>query len=89
MNCQCHETVIEFEKTDINVTFKENTDVEIDVSSFGGGIPYEGQYDVVPSVDFQLLPTAEKVLEDDVIVHPIPYSEVSNKFGGYTVTIGG
>lgn len=53
------------------------------------GEPYEGSYEVVPSGEFQLLPTTEKYLEDDIIVHPIPYSEVSNKYGGYTVTIGG
>lgn len=88
MNCQCQETVIEFEKKDINVSF-ENNDIEVEITPFGSGTPYEGSYEVVPSADFQLLPTAEKVLDDDVIVHPIPYSEVSNKFGGYTVTIGG
>ena len=49
---------------------------------------YDGPYEVVPAVDFQLLPTMEKLMEDDVIVHPVPYAEVSNIYGGYTATIG-
>ena len=53
------------------------------------GNRYEGSYDIVPSADFQLLPTAECFMDDDMIVHPIPYAEVSNVSGGYTATIGG
>lgn len=49
---------------------------------------YDGPYEVVPSGDFQLMPTSESYLEDDIIVHPIPYQKVSNEYGGYTVTIG-
>lgn len=54
-----------------------------------GGDPYQGDYEVIPSAGFQLLLTADKTLEDDILVHPIPYSEVSNLSGGYTATIGG
>lgn len=53
------------------------------------GTPYEGPWEVIPDSVFQLLPTAECYLEDDVLVHPIPYAEVSNTSGGYTATIGG
>ena len=52
------------------------------------GTPYQGSYDIVPAIEFQLLPTAETYLDDDIIVHPIPYQEVSNPYGGITVTIG-
>lgn len=52
------------------------------------GEVYEGAYEVTPSGSFQLLPTADRVLTDDILVHPIPYSEVSNAQGGLTVTIG-
>ncbi len=76
-------------KDNITITF-ENVDieVEIDQSSSPPVQPYEGSYEVLPSSEFQLLPTAEKTLEDDILVHPIPYSEVSNIYGGYTATIG-
>ena len=53
------------------------------------GYPYDGTYEVVPSDDFQLLPTMDKYLEDDILVHPIHYAEVSNLSGGYTAVIGG
>lgn len=49
---------------------------------------YDGPYEVTPSGNFILLPTADRILEDDVLVHPIPYSEVHNEQGGITVTIG-
>ena len=53
------------------------------------GTPYKGSYEVIPDIGFQLLPTSECFLDDDIIIHPIPYSEVSNLSGGYTATIGG
>lgn len=52
------------------------------------GESYKGSYEVMPTANFQLLPTSNCFLEDDIIVHPIPYSEVSNEQGGLTVTIG-
>ena len=33
---------------------------------------YRGNYEVVPSGLFQLLPTSDKRLDDDILVHPIP-----------------
>lgn len=53
------------------------------------GNPYKGLYEVIPDTGFQLLPTSDCFLDEDIIVHPIPYSEVSNPSGGYTATIGG
>ena len=50
---------------------------------------YDGEYDVIPEGDFKLLPTQGRYVVDDIIVYPIPYSEVSNLKGGYTATIGG
>lgn len=52
------------------------------------GDSYDGPYEVIPNGNFQLLQTAECYLTDDVLVHPIPYSETSNEQGGLTVTIG-
>lgn len=49
---------------------------------------YEGDYDVIPKVTEQVLPTAEKYLYDDVTVRKIPYYEASNSSGGNTVYIG-
>ena len=52
------------------------------------GDPYTGSYEVIPSDNFQLMPTADCYLEEDILVHPIPYAAVSNEYGGITVTIG-
>lgn len=52
--------------------------------------PYKGEYEVAPKVDdFITLETANKRMTDNVTVMPIPYSEVSNDYGGNTITIGG
>ena len=53
------------------------------------GERYDGSYEVIPTSGFQILDTEEKFLEEDIIVHPISYAEVSNNSGGYTATIGG
>ena len=53
------------------------------------GESYEGSYEVVPSSGFQLLNTEEKFMKEDILVHPIPYAEVSNPGGGYTAIFGG
>lgn len=58
------------------------------VTEYIGGIPYGGEYEVIPMVVPQTLATAGKILEEDFTVQPIPYAEVSNGSGGTTVTIG-
>lgn len=50
---------------------------------------YAGEYQVTPSVKAQTLPTAYKMLEENLVVLEIPYAEVSNNSGGKTATIGG
>lgn len=51
------------------------------------GEVYDGSYDVVPKVEQQVLPTAQKIMKDDVTVRAIPVYEVSNTAGGITVYI--
>lgn len=48
---------------------------------------YEGEYTVIPKVEDQELETANKSMSADVEVLAIPYFEVENPEGGYTVTI--
>lgn len=50
---------------------------------------YEGEYTVDPDFSEQVLPTAFKVLQDDVTVNAIEVERVSNLQGGTTVYIGG
>jgi len=50
---------------------------------------YKGQYDVIPSPSSVVLPTAKKMLQNDVTVQAIPFFIVSNTSGGDSVYIGG
>lgn len=49
---------------------------------------YEGDYEVIPKVDAQTMPTKDKVLVNDVTIKAIPFFNVSNTSGGNTVYIG-
>lgn len=49
---------------------------------------YKGAYTVVPKVTAQMLPTAQKMMTEDVTVKEIPFFDVSNTSGGTTVYIG-
>ena len=61
--------------------------VELGRPVYMGGEPYEGPYDVTPKVTAQTLPTAKKLMREDVSVRAIPYFDVSNPAGGNTVYI--
>ena len=54
----------------------------------GGCEKYSGDYEITPTASEQVLKTAQKLLEEDVTVRAIPYSEVSNNANGTTVCIG-
>ena len=50
---------------------------------------YEGTYEAIPMANFdQVLHTARKILQEDIVIEKIPYYETSNDAGGYTVIIG-
>lgn len=48
---------------------------------------YDGEYEITPKVDEQLIPTAQKFLTKDMTVKKIPYFDVGNTAGGSTVYI--
>lgn len=68
--------------------------IEIEVQEVlegqGGGEceKYEGEYEVTPKVEEQVLPTKGKGMKEDVTVKAIPVFEVSNEHGT-TFIIGG
>lgn len=76
-----------------SVTFKfgqtdsPNIAVELGRPVYMGGEPYDGPYEVTPKVSAQTLPTAKKLMLDDVSVRAIPYFDVSNPAGGNTIYI--
>lgn len=50
---------------------------------------YDGEYSVVPGMEEQVLETEDKHLSENISVAPIPYEEIPNAAGGYTIVIGG
>ena len=48
---------------------------------------YSGKYEVTPTIDGEVLETANKMMIDDVTIHAIPYQDVTNPQGGRTITI--
>lgn len=58
------------------------------VTVISGGKPYEGAYEVTPTVEGFTLPTAKKVMNEDLTVKEIPFFNVGNTSGGSTVYIG-
>lgn len=49
---------------------------------------YSGSYVVAPKVYAQTMDTKDKVMDDDVNIEKIYYSQTENESGGYTVQIG-
>ena len=50
---------------------------------------YEGDHEVTPTFETQILDTSGLMLEEDIRIESIPLARVSNTSGGTTVIIGG
>ena len=57
------------------------------VKEYIGAIPYEGEYEVTPSEDTQVLFTDGKVLSRNVTVHPIPSNWGKITWNGAVLTV--
>lgn len=67
---------------------EQGFDIDFQSVAIGGSAePYEGQYEVTPTVEGLTLETANKYMSDDVTVKAIPTYEVSNNAGGTTFYI--
>lgn len=55
--------------------------------AYVGGELYDGEYAVTPRVTEQTLPTAQKLMLEDLTVRAIPRYDVSNTSGGTTIFI--
>lgn len=51
-------------------------------------IVYDGEYCIAPTAEDQTLPTAQKIMIDDLVIEKIPYAEVTNASNGTTAIIG-
>lgn len=72
----------------VNSTVKIEFDVGVEIGKAGRLPDYDGEYEVTPRLEEQILPTKDKSMIDDVTVDPIGVLRVSNPSGGLTCTIG-
>lgn len=76
---------VHFESTDqrLDATFENFQQVTVleDVEV------YDGNYEVIPKVEAQVLQTRQKFMQEDLRVKAIPYYDVGNTAGGSTVFI--
>ncbi len=90
-HCVCFNVIFDEDDT-FEVKMDEDDCFCVDFGEFAGGEEhydiYEGSYEVIPNTYVQILETDAKLMADDVTVYAVPYAEVSNPEGGYTVTIG-
>ena len=77
------------DKIDIRLCSPQSIAVDISGTS-GGSVPvYSGSYTAVPKVEEEVvLPTANKLLAENVTVSKVPFYEVTNLSGGKTFIIG-
>ena len=87
MSCLCNMSGV------VQLTISQETPISLTVVDGGAIGPeyehYAGAYEVIPSDEKTTLPTAHKVADSDITIHPIPFFEVSNTAGGNTIYIGG
>lgn len=87
------ELTLEKISMDIEIDFESDDDLGADFGEVievpASDVPvYEGEYSVKPKVEEQALPTAGKMMRDDMKILSIPFFSVSNSTGGNTVYIG-
>lgn len=71
----------------IKISSTLHVESNVKVNGVGTNV-YEGEYEVTPSTNEQLLMTKNKVLSKDVKVKAVGYYEVGNVANGKTIYIG-
>lgn len=74
----------------IQVRVAQQSAVRVDVTgtTVVGAPEYSGPYDITPLFTAQVLPTAKRLMQQDLTIKKIPQYEVSNDSNGYTLIIG-
>lgn len=72
-----------------DVTFGSGESFSVDFGQYDGtiGDEYDGPYEVTPTEYEQTLSTQDKVLTQNVIVHPIPSNYGLITWNGTTITV--
>jgi hypothetical protein len=74
----------------IQVRVAQQSAVRVDVTgtTVVGAPEYSGPYDITPLFSAQVLPTAKRLMQQNLTIKKIPQYEVSNDSNGYTLIIG-
>lgn len=70
----------------VTVRAPSNT-IGVSTGILGGGMPYQGPYEVTPTRETQVLHTAARTLAQDVVVNPIPHNYGLITYNGSTITV--
>lgn len=65
----------------VRVTQQHAVSVRITGTAVVSAPEYAGPYDITPLLSAQTLPTAKRLMQQDVIIEKIPQYEVSNDYG--------
>lgn len=68
----------------IQVRVAQQSAVSVRIAGAGpvvGAPEYAGPYDITPLFSTQILPTAKRLMQQDVTIRKIPQYEVSNDYG--------
>lgn len=78
-------------KTDACVKGIIKTDISIKgcLSMPVGYEDYTGNYNILPEVKEQIIPTSNKHMTEDLTIQAIPFYKTTNPQGGETIIIGG
>lgn len=74
----------------IQVRVAQQSAVRVDVTGTAvvSAPEYSGPYDITPLFSAQVLPTAKRLMQQDLTIKKIPQYEVANDSSGYTLIIG-
>lgn len=74
----------------VSVRIAGAASVRVDVTgtTVVGAPEYSGPYDITPLLSAQTLPTAKRLLQQNITIKKIPQYEVTNDSNGYTLIIG-
>lgn len=72
----------------VRVAQQSAVSVRITGTAVVGAPEYSGPYDITPLFSAQVLPTAKRLMQQDLTIKKIPQYEVANDSSGYTLIIG-
>lgn len=87
MTFETYKFIVEFNENDsFNAEFSEDDSFSVD---FGANVDreYTGSYTVTPSTESQILPTANRIMTENIIVNPIPNNYGLITWDGTVLTV--